>query len=126
MKYVKTWLLVLWSIIAQNIHAQTDPSFPVVGQFSVTNSSETTIYDQVIISQNTFTILKNGVVLKQFRIVEETTEGFKIEQYFSENDYPKRDRQRFTIKIDNFNTNEYYVTLYFTSKTENIHLYKNQ
>lgn len=126
MKSVKTYLFALLSIISLNTFAQTEIIFPVSGQFNVQNNSESRPYNQVTISENTFTILKNGVILKQYRIVEQTEEGLKIEQFFDQNDDPKRDRERFTVKINNFSATEYFVTLYLPQNTESLHLVKNQ
>lgn len=126
MKSLKTYLIVLLSIISLKANAQTAINFPVSGQYQVQNNIETRPYNQVTISENTFTILKNGVVLKQYRIVEETDQGLKIEQFFADNDDPKRDRERFTVKIDNYSATEYFVTLYLPQITESLHLVKNQ
>lgn len=126
MKSLKTSLIVLLCIISLNANAQTAINFPVSGQYQVQNNLETRPYNQVTISENTFSILKNGVVLKQYRIVEETDQGLKIEQFFAENDDPKRDRERFTVKINNYSATEYFVTLYLPQNTESLHLVKNQ
>lgn len=126
MKSLKTSLIVLLCIISLKANAQTAINFPVSGQYQVQNNLETRPYNQVTISENTFSILKNGVVLKQYRIVEETDQGLKIEQFFAENDDPKRDRERFTVKINNYSATEYFVTLYLPQNTESLHLVKNQ
>lgn len=126
MRSLKTWLIVLVSFISLNMNAQNALNFPVSGQFSVQNPIETRPYNQVTIAENTFTILKDGIVVKQFRIVGETEQGLKIEQFYSDNDDPKRDRERFTIKIDSFNVNEYFVTIYLPLVTDNLHLVKIQ
>lgn len=126
MKSVKTYLFILLSFISLNAFSQTGINFPISGQYAVQDNLEARPYNQVTISENTFTILKNGVVLKQFRIVEETDQGLKIEQFFAENDDPKRDRERFTIKINNYSASEYFVTLYLPKNTESLHLVKIQ
>lgn len=126
MKSLKACLFVLLYMISLNAFSQTEINFPISGQFTVQDNVESRPYNQVTITENTFTILKNGVVLKQYRIVDETDQGLKIEQFFAENDDPKRDRERFTVKINNYSATEYFVTLYLPQNTESLHLVKNQ
>ncbi len=130
MRIKKLLLLLVLFISSSAIKAQTNFEFPLSGTYNV--QQEVTqpgqpikIYDQVIIDGNNFQILKENHVLKHFKIIESTTDGYKAEQYFPGNEDPKKDRERFTIQIVENSENECFITIVKPLRTEQVHLIKN-
>ncbi len=120
MRIKKLLLLVVLSLSAFASNAQTNFTFPLSGTFSVKQIEGQPInkYNKLIIEGNNFQILKDDLVLKYFRITELTESGYKVEQYFPENDDPKRDRERFFVKIISNNQTESFISVIKPLRTE--------
>jgi hypothetical protein len=126
MQIKKLLLLVILSLSTFAINAQTNFTFPLSGSFSVKQIEGQPInkYNKLIIESNTFQILKDGLVLKHFKITEFTGNGYQVEQYFPENDDQKKDRERFIIKIISTNETESYISVEKPLRTELINIIK--
>ncbi len=126
MRIKKLLLLLVLSLSSYAIKAQTDFTFPLSGTFSVRQLEGQPInkYNKLIVEGNQFQILKDDLVLKYFKILELTENGYKVEQYFLGNDDPKRDRERFYIKIISTNENESYISVEKPLRTELINIIK--
>lgn len=126
MRIKKLLLLLVVSLCAFTLKAQTNFTFPLSGTFSVIQLEGQPInkYNKLIIEGNNFQILKDDLVLKFFKITELTESGYKVEQYFPENDDPKRDRERFFVKIISTNETESFISVVKPLRTELINIVK--
>ncbi len=127
MRIKKLLVLLVLLISSSAIKAQTNFVFPLTGIYNVQQieGQPINVYDQVVIVGNTFQILKENQVLKYFKIIESTTDGYKVEQYFPGNEDPKKDRERFTVQILENTENECFITIVKPLRTEQVHLIKN-
>ena len=126
MRIKKTLLLLVLCLSSFLLKAQSNFIFPLSGNFIAQQIEGQPInkYDQVTIEGNNFQILKENQVLKYFKILELTESGYKVEQYFPENDDPKRDRERFYVKMEVINETESLITIIKPLRTEQVRLIK--
>lgn len=124
MRIKKLLLLLVLILSSYAIKAQTNFEFPLSGTFNVVQLEGQPInkYDKLIIEGNNFQILKDDLVLKYFKITEFTESGYQVEQYFPENNDPKRDKERFLVKIISDNETEIFVSVIKPLRTEFINL----
>ncbi len=127
MQFKKLFLTLLLGVSSLSLKAQEAPSFPFTGTYTVQleDGESAKNFNKVIISNNTFQTLKNDLVTRNYRIVAFIEGGYKVEQYYTENDEQATERDKFLIKIDESSDSEYHLTIFIPYVgTDRVHLVK--
>lgn len=113
--------LCSWSL---NLKAQEKPSFPITGTFKlqVDDKNGARDYNKVIIEKDGYSVLKDKQVLRTYKIISKTDEGYRVEQYFTGPGSEKKDKPRFLVHLDKENTTDCFITVTYGNRTEKIHL----
>ncbi len=113
-------ILCSWSL---NLNAQEKPVFPITGTFKLqTEKGKERDFNKVIITKTGYSVLMNDRVVRSYKILSKSSEGFQVEQYF-EGDQ-KRDKANFVVRLDKENADDCYISVMYGSYVEKIHLVK--
>lgn len=128
MKFNKWIALFLLAFLHFNSNAQTDKTFPVSGVFQLQDEtgSRPKDFNKVSIESNTFSLWKDNQRMRSYKIVAETKGGFKVEQFFLENETPAAEAEKFNIRINEITANECAVVIIYPQGSEKIHLVRQQ
>lgn len=114
--------LILFLGISKS-YAQENATFPITGTFLVSKEGTTVAdFDKVIVEKTGYSLYKGNTLLRTYKIVSKNSEGFLVEQFFEGNE--KKDRPRFTIRLEKVDKINYYITVFKGSRVEKLNLIK--
>lgn len=127
MQFKKLFLTLLLGLTSLGLKAQETPSFPFTGTYNVQldEGQEAKNFNKVVISNNTFQTFKGDLLMRNYRIVKFIEGGYKVEQYYTENDELATERDKLLIKVDEGSESEYRLTVFIPYVgADKVHLVK--
>lgn len=128
MRFNKCIVLLLLVFLQFNSSAQEVKTFPVSGVFQLQNEtgSRPKDFNKVNIESGTFSLWKDNQRMRSYKIVGQTKGGFKVEQFFNENETPAPEPEKFNVRIDEITENRCAVVIIYPQGSEKIHLIRQQ
>jgi len=124
MKISKLFFLLFLCGISFHLTAQEQVSFPITGTYKV-NDDVKRDFNKVVINANGYSVLMNDKIIRTYTLLNKKQDGsYTVEEYFTGPGSEKKDRPRFSLRLDKKSNNECFISIIYGNRTEKIQLIK--